>query len=214
MLFARGIGNMERYFRLGMAYDLRLIQLVLIILALLSGSCFAKARACFPGGSVEYGANLKMMPGFSIRSQFNYKAGFCSNVSIDSMKNIKTFKVEHYTYKSPGAAFALALIPGFAIHGLGHYYIGDKGTGMAISFSEFLSVFFIASHMVGDDENSGKKHDRLIGLGTIMFFVPWAYDFVASPIKANIMNKQHQAAFYLAPSIRRNTACVRLVMAR
>jgi hypothetical protein len=203
---------MKRHFRSGMADYLYIILSLIILSALWSVPCLAKEGSCFADSSTQYRENLKMNTEFALKPQSNYELDFCSNEKIDSTKLADDFNDKFYTYKNPGITLGLALVPGFVIHGFGHYYIEKPVMGTALLLIEIGSFFMVASQ-IDFGENSGRKSNYdITDLGTFLFYGSWAYDFIASPIIANKMNKQHQAAFYLSPGIQRNVACVNLAM--
>ncbi len=76
---------------------------------------------------------------------------------------------------NPVSAGVLAVFPGFIIHGLGHFYIGEYSTGGLILGSEVFA--FALSLVIPED---------------ILFWGGWLYDVIASPIKASKMRKEYE----------------------
>jgi hypothetical protein len=142
---------------------------------------------------------------------FNSGLAFYDNDNIDSIKNTNLTKNKlKYHPKKPGIAFALAFFPGFFVHGLGHYYIGDKGAGITLTFVELLSFLILPGQLWPSEDDAGKKYSKLIGPGTILFFGSWGYDFIASPIKAEKINDNRMLSLMVLPSIKHNTPSIRL----
>jgi hypothetical protein len=89
--------------------------------------------------------------------------------------------------KSATEAFVIASVPGFFIHGLGHYYIGDNKTGGWLLASEGASIILFYSALAGlaahtDCPECHKTGINILGCsGLILFFGSWIIDFVDAP---------------------------------
>lgn len=120
-----------------------------------------------------------------------------------------------YTYKRPGTAFMLGFFPGFFIHGLGHYYIGEYGKGTILLLTEGLSLFILAdvavSEMAENTEPMSKSEQGLwISASYILFFGSWIYDFAHAPSKAKKMNEKYGLTVY--PEINNDKFVVKLAI--
>jgi hypothetical protein len=147
------------------------------------------------------------------------------NHSLDSLKDdrFKRYSMyeEPYRKKSPAVAFALGFAPGFFIHGLGHYYIGEGKTGNVLLVTEALGASLAC---YGAITGLRKKFDEdpttepsgssvfLFATGSIAFAASWIYDFIAAPIKAARLNKEHGFSMMLCPDVNEDMASINLVM--
>lgn len=88
---------------------------------------------------------------------------------------------------NPGTARLLAIFPGFFIHGMGHFYVGDYFTGGLILESEILAgvLFFPLFFSCW-----GKEVCPEGILWDILVLGPWIYDIVYAPKKAERIRKE------------------------
>lgn len=122
--------------------------------------------------------------------------------SIANQVSVSNNELKEKSFKSPAGTLLIALIPGFFIHGLGHFYIGEKKTGgilLAIevsgwfvlsSYSIYLGVRGFFECFLGGDpnclESEGLQNTGTV-IGTIFvasFLGSWLYDVIAAPMKA------------------------------
>lgn len=100
--------------------------------------------------------------------------------------------------KEPVVAFAVALIPGSVVHGLGHYYAGDPETGKTLLVTEGVSLVLVlvgGAILSSPDLFGGCSSDCVIGAislsaGTIGFVGSWVYDVIGSPFAAQRYNRK------------------------
>jgi len=114
-----------------------------------------------------------------------------------------------YKRKNPTLAFGLAFVPGFFIHGLGHYYLGDNDTAAMLTAAELFSLLTLYISMglgIGSTTNGNNGstgfYKVIAAFSTAIFFGSWIYDFIGAPIKAIKMNQKHESAFYIYPEIK------------
>jgi len=113
-----------------------------------------------------------------------------------------------YKRKNPNIVFGIAFIPGFFIHGLGHYYIGEYWTGTKLLAVELISIGVLFGAIVSGIASMDSPKDSKPNLaiweisGLALFFGSWIYDYIAAPTKAIKMNQKHESAFYIYPEIK------------
>ncbi len=107
------------------------------------------------------------------------------------------------------ATIAIAVLPGFFIHGLGHYYIRENDTGnilLGIEIFSIIGAVVFLDKWIGMEKctsnysriNSGivvgpelSRSETCYGLFTpTLFIASWLYDVIAAPIKASKMRKE------------------------
>ncbi len=110
-------------------------------------------------------------------------------------------------YVDPGAATVIALIPGFFVHGLGHFYARDPVRGVILLGAQAGSVLWFFSEtfvgmIEGDEEGSATGQIAAVSL----YFGTWFYDFVHAGKAAENYNaklhitlrQQHESTFLCA----------------
>jgi hypothetical protein len=128
------------------------------------------------------------------------------NNQEDDFMNYEEY--DEYTYgpeskKSPIAAVILAVFPGCAIHGLGHFYVGDKDTGMWLIATELASIsIFMSSSKNSFNQYGFRDYDTVAKIGAISFLTSWLYDLIGSPIAAIRVNKKYEYRYAVYPEIR------------
>ncbi len=112
-------------------------------------------------------------------------------------------ELKEENFKSPTDTLLIALIPGFFIHGLGHFYIGENKTGgillgieasgwfVLLSYSMYLGVRGLFECSLAGDPDCVES-EGLQNTGTVIgiifagsFFGTWLYDVITAPMKAN-----------------------------
>jgi hypothetical protein len=131
---------------------------------------------------------------------------------------IKT--TESLKLKNPNIAFFYAFIPGFFVHGAGHFYAGEKKTGWILVAGEVVSLGVLTfSGLVGFAQAMGGESsissDMLALTGSVIFIGTWVYDLIGAPIavKKNnqiLLQKQSQA-IKLEPGWRSDFVVLRIV---
>ncbi|MBD3218787.1 MAG: hypothetical protein GF310_10950 [candidate division Zixibacteria bacterium] len=109
---------------------------------------------------------------------------------------------EHYPeYKSESTANLLAIIPGFLIHGSGHFYAGDFMTGFILLGLEIPSLYMIGSWfgyqlMENRDEDESGYRSALGVAGAALFLGGWIYDFVHADAAVRDYNDKIRSQIY------------------
>ena len=123
--------------------------------------------------------------------------------------------------KSLNRAITLALVPGFLVHGMGHFYVGRKNTGVLLFFTSVLGICLYVVDFDNSDEyyeagvindkfventwgEKHKYHDIIYPASRILFFGSWAYDIFVAPIMCSRHNKRLREQVSLRPYIERN----------
>jgi len=130
---------------------------------------------------------------------------------------------------NPGVAISLALMPGVAVHGAGHFYAGRPLTGAALVAVELGSLYLMYRGGTGvyDAVNGGAfdTESRNVGgseefsrgagfavAGLILFLASWLYDLTGSPIAAEettaAKNKKVNQSLTLTPQLQTGRAGV------
>ena len=122
-----------------------------------------------------------------------------------------------YTKKSPVGAFLLGFFPGFAVHGLGHFYIGDKKSGNGFLLTETVSIalMFPVAQMANsltNERGSSTMSKMCKGFGAALFVFSWISDFTNAPLKAVKLNKKYGYAFSVAPKLNTDMASINLMI--
>lgn len=161
----------------------------------------------FDRNSVEK-TGLELQPIHARRFDFSTQSapGVIALSSIDNQDSSQTDTL--YTTnerKSAAKALFLSTIPGFAVHGLGHKYVGDIKTFRVLFISELVSAPLMLIALPGvvqaepDTRDNDSRLKTVFNTGATIFLATWAYDIVVSPIKAYINNRQ-SVRLIVAPS--------------
>lgn len=80
---------------------------------------------------------------------------------------------------------AIAVGPGFLVHGLGHYYAGDTPTALTLLLSELAGIGLIIAGSVVDENTNGAGptgglRNALTHTGVLLFFGSWVADIVGT----------------------------------
>ena len=130
---------------------------------------------------------------------------------------IGSFEMD-YTRKSPLDAFLLGFFPGSVIHGLGHFYIGDKKSGNGLLFTEFASIALMlpvaqtANSMIGGTRGSAISK-MCKGFGATLFVISWISDFANAPLKAAKLNRKYYRSINIEPKLNNDMASINLTIA-
>jgi TM2 domain-containing membrane protein YozV len=105
--------------------------------------------------------------------------------------SVKVDKFQSRKSKSPWIALGIALVPGVAIHGAGHFYAGKPTTGFLLLGAEGIGAYVVfLSAIASFPEGEGGEDADLWGLvGFVLFAGSWVYDVVGSPITVMMENK-------------------------
>ncbi len=130
-------------------------------------------------------------------------------------------KIDIQTKKSPFVAFGIAFIPGFFIHGLGHYYAGKPAVGTILLIAGLIGAGILligaiiavaAGALVGpgviltiftgtpvgieEAAEAAKTALAFLNIGGVLFFGSWIYDFIFSPIACVLRNRKMEEKIY------------------
>jgi hypothetical protein len=101
--------------------------------------------------------------------------------------------------KSLNAAAFYALVPGFFVHGAGHFYGGDSRTGSLLLSTEVLGFIFLLGYpgwaveeLFGDMPEFMRSAYFSLGIATVLFFGSWYYDIFHSPQAVKDYNEKLQ----------------------
>lgn len=94
----------------------------------------------------------------------------------------------------------LSFFPGFFVHGLGHYCIGDNMTGTILLSTEIVGgitslysyIAILACGLSECSEGEFNASYTFFFLGMGMFWGSWLYDVIVAPIKASKMRKEYE----------------------
>lgn len=80
---------------------------------------------------------------------------------------------------------AIAIGPGFLMHGLGHYYTGDTRTALTLLLAELTGIgLVIAGALVDNSTNgagpTGGARNALLHAGALLFLGSWAADIIGT----------------------------------
>lgn len=131
-----------------------------------------------------------------------------------------TKTTESLKLKNPNVAFFYAFVPGFFVHGAGHFYAGERKTGWILVAGEVVGLGIITfSGLVGFAEAMGggtsTSPDMLALTGTLIFIGTWVYDLIGAPlaVKKNnqILLQKQSKAIPFEPGWRRDFVGLRIV---
>ncbi|MCJ7497692.1 MAG: hypothetical protein MUO78_06115, partial [candidate division Zixibacteria bacterium] len=115
----------------------------------------------------------------SSRTDSNYKA----YTQPDSLK-----------LKNPNTALFYAAIPGFFVHGAGHFYANKPEIGSLLFISGMLGLgVYLKGSMTGLGENAKTNGGTLMATGAILFLGSWIYDMIKAP---QIIEEQNNRLLY------------------
>ncbi|MCP4580377.1 MAG: hypothetical protein GY839_02070 [candidate division Zixibacteria bacterium] len=138
-----------------------------------------------------------------------------SIINNDEPLSSNTFRLSTPSEKDPTVAFVTAFVPGFFIHGLGHYYVGDNSTGTLLLGAEALSISLFAAYVISEvasseNQDPEKDHTLVLGSAYVLFFSSWIYDFIGAPVKAKKMNQKY--AYFIYPDFRNERISINLTL--
>jgi len=98
--------------------------------------------------------------------------------------------------KDPGKALFYALVPGLVVHGVGHFYAGDKTAGWVLVGGEVLGLCLIAYAAgarsdykpLSSDLDDEAETIGYFGLG--LFVGTWIYDVIGAPLAVQRENRE------------------------
>ncbi|MFN3196800.1 MAG: hypothetical protein ACE366_00085 [Bradymonadia bacterium] len=95
--------------------------------------------------------------------------------------------IDRPEFEPPGSMLGglLASVPGFLIHGVGHYYMGERETALALLIAEVVGVAALLASAfmkqpVEDNAGYGAPRQWLLHTGIMLFSVSWLADIVGA----------------------------------
>jgi hypothetical protein len=144
---------------------------------------------------------------------------YSQNQSPDDTGRSKYANNKSLRLKDPNKALLYAAIPGFVVHGAGHFYAGKTKTGLLLLGTELVAFAFLVQSALLDwaEAESGAKQpvDPVVPLaiGTVLFYGCWLYDLFASPGEVKKRNEEllKTANMDIELGLKQNTYCLKLV---
>jgi hypothetical protein len=129
------------------------------------------------------------------------KGSMISSLKVERLKplfaqqtedTIKVHTLDSLTLKDPNYAIFVALVPGAVVHGAGHFYSGNIGTGLILLASEAVGAGFIAWGAATGVERGEPTGEGMVyvAIGSTLFFGSWAYDLVFAPLGIKKKNEE------------------------
>ncbi len=165
--------------------------MIIILMGLISPPLFANSNEPADQSEPDYSS--------SIASQ---NQGAFQNQVLLASNGISYSRNGYYPeYKSESTATMLAIIPGFLIHGSGHFYAGDFMTGFILLGLEIPSLYMIGSWfgyqlMENRDEDESGYRAALGVAGVAIFLGGWIYDFVHADAAVREYNDKIRSQIY------------------
>lgn len=113
------------------------------------------------------------------------------NSTYEEYKQSDTLKL-----KNPNTALFYAAVPGFLIHGAGHFYAGKSKTGIILLATGTVGGIMIVAGGIGAGLPEGSNNTGpviTILSGGFLFFGSWFYDMFKAP---KIVKEQNEQIFY------------------
>ena len=84
--------------------------------------------------------------------------------------------------ENPNIALALSVVPGIAIHGISHFYIGDYAVGSLLLASEIAGLAILIPASVFHGFSQDRSLDGRLYLGLGLLWGGWAVDVIRPQI--------------------------------
>lgn len=121
---------------------------------------------------------------------------YAQNQSTTDTGNSKQVINKNLQLKDPNMALVYAAVPGFIVHGAGHFYAGNEKTGFVLLGIEFVGILLGGigtlrefGEAMGAAEESPSPDLYLLG-AAILFFGTWTYDLIQAPSEVRKYNEQ------------------------
>jgi len=127
-------------------------------------------------------------------SSFRYL--YTQNQSPDDTTSSKYANNKSLRLRDPDKALLYAIIPGFVVHGAGHFYAGKTKTGLLLLGTELVAFgFFVEGALLEFQESEGWTIEGpdpavFFAVGTALFYTSWLYDLFASPGEVKKRNEE------------------------
>ena len=93
--------------------------------------------------------------------------------------------------KNPNTALFYAAVPGFLIHGMGHFYATKPVTGTLLLGVEMLGLLFMVRSAFSGFEGASKDNEAVDAvIGVTLFSGSWAYDMIGAPLAVGKENER------------------------
>jgi hypothetical protein len=163
-----------------------LVFSVLIFLFVTSSVVYAENRITFSDSDKPILQAMELsLKGNSLNSLFalqseNEDLAYKVNEPSDSLK-----------LKNPNTALFYAAVPGFLIHGMGHFYATKPITGTLLLGVEMLGLLFMVRGAFSGFDGSSDKGEEVNGIvGVALFIGSWAYDMIGAPLAVGKENER------------------------
>lgn len=140
----------------------------------------ANSLRCFNGNGIDSNILLNSTNHLKINDKRD---------SISQRKNTN-YQIPSNKY-DPSMALMFSIIPGFFLHGAGHFYAERYGTAILLLSIEALSISFFAgsAFIAWGSENEEETFYGIVIASGILFLGTWIYDMVMAP---KICEKERQ----------------------
>jgi hypothetical protein len=115
------------------------------------------------------------------------------NSRIDSIYKANT-QPDSLKLKDPREALFYAALPGFFVHGAGHFYAGRNLAGAILLTTEIASfglAFYSMVRGLGEMESGNSDTPELLAFGAMTLFIgSWIYDMIFAPLSVVHQNER------------------------
>ena len=138
---------------------------------------------------------------------------YTQNQSAADTVSSKSLKNKNLILKDPNEALFYAIVPGFVVHGAGHFYAGETKTGIALLATELVSFgFYVVGVLEGLGETeSGEDHSgAYFATAVVLFMGSWGFDIFRAPMMVMKQNQELQKKQGLNLKLEADTYCIKL----
>ncbi len=145
-----------------------------------------------------YASTSSVFSGLSSRTVLSQPRDEHSNLLFaqQTEDSMKVHTSESMKLKDPNVALFRAAVPGFFVHGAGHFYAGRRTTGIVLLACELVGCTFFTvgaldqavSQLEGAHSSDGVSGEGLIVIGAILFVGSWTYDMIGAPLAVRKYN--------------------------
>ncbi|MGB2696486.1 MAG: hypothetical protein WBD28_01345 [Candidatus Zixiibacteriota bacterium] len=149
----------------------------------------------------------------STQNQNSLRFFYVQNQSPADTASSKYASNKSLTLKDPKEALFYAIVPGFVVHGAGHFYAGETKTGIALLATELMSFGF---YVVAVLEGLGKTESRedhsgaYAATAVVLFMGSWGFDIFRAPKMVMKQNQELQKKQGLNLKLEADTYCIKL----
>lgn len=115
------------------------------------------------------------------------------NSRIDTIYKANT-QPDSLKLKDPREALFYAALPGFFVHGAGHFYAGKSTAGAILLTTEIASfglIFYSMVRGLGEMESGDSDTPGLLAFGAVTLFIgSWIYDMIFAPMSVVHQNER------------------------